>query len=446
MRVAIIGTGYVGLISGVCLADAGHDVTCVDLNSNIVEKLNSKVPTIFEEGLPALLKKVVQSCNFRATTQIDIALEGAEIVLVAVGTPSNNGAIDLSYIGEACRSIGNYIKTSDNFLSVIIKSTVVPGTTDTFVRRHLEEASGKTLGEFGLGMNPEFLREGNAIKDFRYPDRIVLGHEDSVTLDKLEELYSPWSVDKLSMSCRSAELVKYANNALLATQISVINEIANLSSKLGGINFSDVCAGVHADKRWSPILESGHRIKPDILTYLVPGCGFGGSCFPKDIQALRTQGMELGLDMQLLNAVLDVNDSQPNQVAAILDRMLGNLNGKKILVLGLAFKPGTDDVRESPSLKLVPDFLNRGAEVFAHDPIATEAFSDMLGSDFQGVSYVENWINILSSVEIVVLVTAWEEYLELANLNIQEKTLFDCRSIFAKEDLNVLNYFEIGNS
>lgn len=445
MRVAVIGTGYVGLISGVCLADEGHVVTCVDLNENIVEKLNAETPTIYEEGLPGLLKKVVRSGNFRASNQLDVALETAEIVLVAVGTPSDEGSIDLSFIGEACKSIGNYIKKSDNFLSVIIKSTVVPGTTDTFVKGILEESSGKKLGEFGLGMNPEFLREGSAIRDFSRPDRIVLGYEDSETLSRLEELYSPWNVDKLSMSSRSAELVKYANNTLLATQISVMNEIANLSSKLGGINFSDVCAGVHSDKRWSPILDSGLRIKPEILSYLVPGCGFGGSCFPKDVQALRTQGVKLGLNMQLLNAVLDVNERQADQVASILERELGNLSNKKVLILGLSFKPGTDDVRESPSLKLVPNFVSRGATVFAHDPIAIEAFSYMLGSDFEGISFVEKWKEVIPTVDVIVLTTGWEEYLELANLDIAGKTVFDCRSFLIKNDLNALNYFEIGS-
>ncbi|MDA9816413.1 UDP-glucose/GDP-mannose dehydrogenase family protein [Alphaproteobacteria bacterium] len=445
MRVAVIGTGYVGLISGVCLADVGHEVTCVDLNANVVEKLNAEIPTIHEEGLPELIKKVVRSGNFRATDQIDMALEAAEIVLVAVGTPSNQGAIDLSFIGQACKSIGSYIQKSEKFLSVVIKSTVIPGTTDTFVKRQLEKASGKKLGEFGLGMNPEFLREGSAIRDFANPDRIVLGYEDSETLNKLKELYSSWNVDKLSMSSRSAELVKYANNALLATQISVINEIANLSSKLGGINFSDVCAGVHSDKRWSPILESGHRIKPEILTYLVPGCGFGGSCFPKDVQALRTQGVKLGLNMQLLNAVLDVNERQTAQVASILERKLGSLLGKRILILGLSFKPGTDDVRESPSLRLIPDFVTRGATVFAHDPVAIEPFRDMLGSNFEGASFVENWENIIPKIDVIVLATAWEEYLRLAKLDIAGKTVFDCRSYLIEKNLDVLNYFEIGS-
>lgn len=445
MRIAVIGTGYVGLISGVCLADVGHDVTCVDLNANIVEKLNAQIPTIYEEGLPALLEKVVQAGNFRATGQIDIALDGADIVLVAVGTPSTDGAIDLSFIAEACKSIGDYIRTSDHFISVIIKSTVVPGTTDTFVRQHLEEASGKKLGGFGLGMNPEFLREGSAIRDFTHPDRIVFGHEDLATLAKLEELYSPWDVDKLPMSCRSAELVKYANNALLATQISVMNEIANLSSKLGGIDFTDVCAGVHSDKRWSPITDSGGRIRPDILTYLVPGCGFGGSCFPKDVQALRTQGVTLGVNMQLLNAVLDVNERQADQVASILEEKLGSLFCRKIMILGLSFKPGTDDIRESPSLKLVPDFVRRGATVFVHDPIAMELFRDMLDSDLKDVSYIEDWRNIIPKVDVVVLVTAWDEYLGLAQLDMTGKTVFDCRSFLSRKDLNALNYFEIGS-
>ena len=446
MKIAVIGTGYVGLISGVCLAKVGHHVTCVDLNKSIVERLNSAVPTIYEEGLPELLEEVVHSGNFVVTEKIEMALENAELVLVAVGTPSANDAIDLSFIGAACRSIGQFIKDCDRFISIVIKSTVIPGTTDTFVKESLEKASGKKLGEFGLGMNPEFLREGKAIDDFSKPDRIVLGYEDPKTLNLLQELYRSWECEKLSMNSRSAELVKYANNALLATQISTINELANLSSSLGGVNFESVCRGVHLDKRWSPTLDSQERIYPEILSYLVPGCGFGGSCFPKDVQALRSQGQTLGLDMNVLNAVLDVNDQQPYQVSSILKRKLGVLLGKEILILGLSFKPGTDDIRESPALKIIPDLLTQGARLVAHDPIAAPQFRESLGCDSESLLYTDNWIKAVGAAEVIVLVTAWDEYLELSELDISHKTVFDCRDLFKNQSLIVDNYLKFGNT
>jgi len=249
MKLAIVGTGYVGLVSAVCLAAKGHSVICVDKSDAVVATLNAGNPHIFEIGLPELLGEVLAAKRFTVTQDLIAALDQVELVIVAVGTPSKDGIIDLSFIKEVSREIGAYLKNRDRHISVVIKSTVVPGTTDTVVKRTIEEASGKTFPAFGLGMNPEFLREGDAISDFANPDRIVLGHEDEHTLALLEELYAGWEVDKVRVNTRTAEMIKYANNALLATQISAINEIANLSAALGGIDVMDVVAGVHADKR-----------------------------------------------------------------------------------------------------------------------------------------------------------------------------------------------------
>ena len=344
----VVGTGYVGLVSGVCLAAKGHYVTCVDINPNVVAKLNKGVPHIYECGLEELLKDSLNARQFSATTDLHAGLKTADLVIIAVGTPTRDGVIDLTYVREAARSIGAYMKATGRSLAVVVKSTVVPGTTDTVVKQEIEAALGLKFPAFGLGMNPEFLREGEAIVDFMEPDRIVLGHEDNRTLALLEELYAPWSCDKVRVNTRTAELIKYANNALLATQISAINEIANLSAAVGGIDIMDVVRGVALDKRWSPVVD-GKRVSPPILDYLIPGCGFGGSCFPKDVKALRSQGRNLGLEMSLLNSVLEVNDAQPDQVVRILESHLGDLAGRRVLVLGLAFKPGTDDVRESAS-------------------------------------------------------------------------------------------------
>jgi UDPglucose 6-dehydrogenase/GDP-mannose 6-dehydrogenase len=443
MRVAVIGTGYVGLVSGVCLAAKGHQVTCVDLNPAIVDKLNKGEPHIYERGLPELLKDVRSKGLIAATTDLKSALDSSELVLIAVGTPSKDGVIDLTLVKEVARSIGAYLRNTDRHISIVVKSTVVPGTTDTVVRQAIEAASGKSFPAFGLGMNPEFLREGEAIEDFMQPDRIVFGHEDPQTLKRLEELYAPWKVDKLAVNTRTAELIKYANNALLATQISAINEIANLATAIGGIDAMDVVKGVHLDKRWNPITAEGGRIAPQILNYLIPGCGFGGSCFPKDVQALRSLGEQHGLPMQMANAVLDVNDAQPGQVQEILDRDLGSLAGKKILLLGLAFKPDTDDVRESASLKIVGRLMKAGALIVAHDPIAAENFRKALDGAAR-ITLVEDWRAEIKDAAAVIVATKWKDYEALAEIDLGGKILVDARRMFKPAQVKGAVYRSIG--
>jgi UDPglucose 6-dehydrogenase/GDP-mannose 6-dehydrogenase len=443
MNIVVVGTGYVGLISGVCLAAKGHRVACVDVDPAVVSKLNSGAPHIYERGLEPLLCEVLAEKRFSATCDLAVALDTAELALIAVGTPSVNDVIDLRYIRQVARDIGTYLKTCDRHLSIVVKSTVVPGTTDTVVRKEIEAASDKSWPEFGLGMNPEFLREGDAIEDFMEPDRIILGHEDARTLERLEALYAPWNCDKVRVNTRTAEMIKYANNVLLATQISAANEIANLSAAVGEIDALDVMRGVHLDKRWSPITGNG-RVFPVILTYLVPGCGFGGSCFPKDVQALRSLGEQYGLKMDMLNAVLAVNDAQPGQVTIILKRRLGDLGGRRCLVLGLAFKPGTDDVRESSSLKIVTNLIAEGADVAAHDPVATDNFRRALGELAAQVVFVEDWRSCLKDAEVLIVATKWDEYKELEGWDLGGKIVIDARRLLEPTALKGADYLSIG--
>jgi UDPglucose 6-dehydrogenase/GDP-mannose 6-dehydrogenase len=386
--------------------------------------------------LPELLRQVLREKRFRATLSADEALKEASLVLVAVGTPSREGKIDLSHVAGAAEQLGQWLKRSQRFVAVVIKSTVVPGTTDTFVRQRLESSSGKTLGQFGLGMNPEFLREGNAVEDFMNPDRIVLGHEESQTLELLREAYRPWSCEKLEVNTRTAEMIKYANNCLLATLISASNELANLCSEIGNIDALQVMAGVHLDKRWNPTDAAGRRVNPSILTYLLPGCGFGGSCFPKDVQALRTLGREHGLAMSLLQAVLDINERQPGQVIALLEKKLPPLKGKRILVLGLAFKPDTDDVRESASLAIIEHLAARGCQVVAHDPVAASNAQQALPK--VPFATVPDWRSEVCAADAVVVATKWPEYLELRSPALAKamagKVLVDARRMFGPED------------
>jgi UDPglucose 6-dehydrogenase/GDP-mannose 6-dehydrogenase len=435
MKICIIGTGYVGLVTGVCLAAKGHQVVCVDKDGLIVERLNEGEPHFYEDGLASLLQAERQTGRFCATTNLLDGLTDAEIVMIAVGTPSLEGRIDLTSIRDVAREIGRYIGQIDHHISVVVKSTVLPTTTDSVVKGDIEAASGKRFPEFGLGMNPEFLREGCAIADFMEPDRIVLGYEDQTTLDRLQRLYAPWRAEKLAIPTRTAELLKYANNTMLACQISAMNEIANLAASIGDIDIMDVVAGITLDKRWNPILADGKRAAPQILSYLVPGCGFGGSCFPKDVQALRSQGEALGLPMRMLNAVLDVNDAQPDQVATILRRELGDLKDRVVLLLGLAFKPGTDDARESASLKISEKLLLDGCRVKAHDPKATENFQRLAGPSSPAFSFTPDWQSEVAAAEIIIIATAWPEYHDILSHDLAGKTLFDGRRMFTADQL-----------
>jgi UDPglucose 6-dehydrogenase/GDP-mannose 6-dehydrogenase len=446
MKIGVIGAGYVGLVSGVCLASKGHQVCCLEIRRGVVDLLNEGMPTIHEEGLPELLSKVVKGKTFSAAMASPEALEGCSLILLAVGTPCTDGEINLKHVEDAVMLCANYIKISSTFVSVVVKSTVIPGTTDDFVRNLLEKVSGKKLGEFGLGMNPEFLREGFAIQDFMDPDRIVFGHEDPATLELLKELYSSWVCDKISVNTRTAEMIKYANNCLLATQISAVNELANLATALGGVDIDDVMKGVHLDRRWNPLLQNGVRLNPGILSYLLAGCGFGGSCFPKDVQALRTLGRQKGTPMRVLQAVLDINEKQPLEVVSMLQDALKGVKGRSILLLGLAFKPGTEDLRESAAVKIAKALDSAGALVSAHDPAAGKnARIEFTGT---GVQVLSDWISWLPKAEAVVVATAWPEYQQLADSSqsdsIRGKVIVDARRMFQPSSFSNSNYLCIG--
>ncbi|GGI05374.1 UDP-glucose dehydrogenase family protein [Egicoccus halophilus] len=412
MRVSIVGTGYVGLVSGVCLAHVGHDVVCVDLDEAKVERINAGQSPIHEDGLPELLAGVVGT-RFRATTDLADAVRDTEVTILAVGTPFGEDRIDLGQIEEAARQVGKVVAELDRYHVVAVKSTVVPGTTEDVVGPALEAASGRRVGaEIGLAMNPEFLREGVAVQDFLEPDRIVLGGVDERTLDTMAALYAVFDdTPVLRVDPRTAEMIKYTANALLATLISFSNEVGNLSGELG-VDVVDVLEGVHLDRRFSPVVD-GTRVRPVMLTYLAAGCGFGGSCFPKDVKALVAHGRSTDASMDLLEAVLAVNARQPLQLLERLEHHVAPA-GSRVAVLGAAFKPGTDDVRESPTLTIVPELVARGAEVVVHDPIATGPAQAVLGTD--GVAYTTELATALDGADAVLLVTSWPEYRDVPEL------------------------------
>jgi UDPglucose 6-dehydrogenase/GDP-mannose 6-dehydrogenase len=444
MNVAVIGTGYVGLVSGVCLSDYGHQVICVDMDAAKVDKINQGKAPIYEKGLELLLKKNI-GVNLVATTDLKSAVQKSDISLIAVGTPFDGEKIDLCFIETVSRQIGSSLAETSHYHVVVVKSTVVPGTTDSIVLPFLEEASGKKAGvDFGVGMNPEFLREGEAVDDFFYPDRIVMGAIDERSKRVLAELYSPFKeVDKLFTNTRTAEMIKYTANSLLATMISFSNEIANLCSSVGGIDVTEVMQGVHLDKRLSPILPEGKRIVPSFTTYIEAGCGFGGSCFPKDVKALIAHGKTFGNPMQLLDAVIQVNQLQPNQIITRLKKHFPILKDVLVAVLGLAFKPGTDDMRESPAIPIIKQLLAEHARIKAFDPVATAAAQELFSGD--EIQYCEAISETIVQTDAVLLLTRWEEFTVLPDiLNDMDNPplLIDGRRMLDKD--KVLRYEGIG--
>jgi len=414
MRISVIGTGYVGLVSGVCFAELGHDCICVDVDQSKVSRINAGVPPIHENDLEAMLKRLVGR-RLTATTDLRTAVMSSDITFIAVGTPFDGQHIDLTYVREVAREIGAALGEKSGYHVVVVKSTVVPGTTDKVVLPLLEEASGKHAGhDFGVGMNPEFLTEGVAIDDFMNPDRIVIGGNDERAVAMQRQVYSSFrNVPVLVTNNSTAEMIKYASNSVLATMISFSNEIANLCSALGGIDVAEVMKGVHLARYFTTSLNDGSRVKAPITSFLWAGCGYGGSCLPKDTKALSAHGAAHGQPMPLLDAVIRTNSEQPARLIKILERHFPNLAGVRVAVLGLAFKEDTDDMRESPAMPIVRMLLERGSRVVAYDPIAVPLAKPLLPDT---VSYAESLGAAVTGAEAVVLLTRWKEFERLPQL------------------------------
>ncbi|MBL8513040.1 MAG: UDP-glucose/GDP-mannose dehydrogenase family protein, partial [Betaproteobacteria bacterium] len=371
MRVSVIGTGYVGLVSGVCFAEIGHDCVCVDVDESKVRRINAGEPPIHENGLEAMLKRLI-GVRLHASTDLKSAVLESDITFIAVGTPFDGQHIDLTYVREVARQIGIALREKDGYHVVVVKSTVVPGTTDKVVMPILEEASQKRAGvHFGVGMNPEFLTEGIAISDFMKPDRIVIGGSDERAVAAQREVYASFAdIPVLVTNNATAEMIKYTSNSVLATMISFSNEMANVCSALGGIDAAEVMRGVHLARYFTTTLDDGRRVKAPITSFLWAGCGYGGSCLPKDTKALSAHGAAHGQAMPLLDAVIETNVGQPPRLVAILEKHFPELRGVHVAVLGLAFKEDTDDMRESPSITIIRMLCDRGARITAYDPIA----------------------------------------------------------------------------
>jgi len=408
MRISIVGSGYVGLVTGIGFAELGNEVIFVDIDKTKIESINSLKPPIYEAGLEELMEK--NSGKFYATDDYLEAIANSEITFICVGTPSrDDGSIDLRYIESASKEIGKALANKDDFHVVVVKSTVIPGTTEGVVKPIIEEKSGKRAFEdFGLAMNPEFLREGNAVEDFFNPDRIVVGVEDDRTRSILEELYSSFSCPKMFTDIKTAEMIKYTANAFLATKISFANEIGNICKRLG-IDVYEVFKGVGLD----------HRINP---AFFRAGIGFGGSCFPKDVKALIRKAEELGEEPRILKAVIEVNERQPLKLIELLKSHVPDLANRKIGVLGLAFKPDTDDIRESRAVPIVEALLKEGAKVIAYDPKAMDTFAKM----FPQIEYANSAEDVIAKSDAVLIVTEWKEF---EKLDYSGKIVIDGRRI-----------------
>jgi len=394
MRISVIGAGYVGLVTAAALASKGHNVIVVDTNPTKVAMINHKESPIFEEGLDDMVSSCIESKLLEATGNYEEIL-ATDITLICVSTPSNSdGSMNLSYIRESARDIGKMLGAKNARHAVVVRSTVLPGTTKGIIIPAIEQYSGKKANiNFDIAVNPEFLQEGKALHGFFNPDRIIIGEEEQRAGDMVEKLYKGISAPIIRMGITTAEMIKFTSNAFLATKISFINEIGNICKKLG-VDVYDVVKGVGVDYR-----IGGH--------FLRAGIGFGGSCLPKDVKAMVHASRDLGYRPLILESVLEVNENQILNMLQMVEEKLGDLEGKKICVFGLAFKPNTDDIRNAPALELIKLLIQKGATVKAYDPLAMTKARSVLSNE---VKYSSNAEEAVSDCDCILVLTEWDEF------------------------------------
>jgi UDPglucose 6-dehydrogenase len=438
LKITVIGTGYVGLVSGTCLAEVGNDVLCLDLDAEKIRILNAGGMPIHEPGLLEMVARNRAAGRLRFTTDVAEAVAHGLLQFIAVGTPPDeDGSADLQYVVAAARSIGRHM---DAYKVVVDKSTVPVGTADKVRTAVAEELAARGLKtEFSVVSNPEFLKEGAAVEDFMRPDRIIVGAEEARAIELMRQLYAPFqrSHERLIvMDVRSAELTKYAANAMLATRISFMNELANLAEKLGA-DIEQVRQGIGSDPR------IGYQ-------FLYPGCGYGGSCFPKDVQALNRTARDAGGELRVLEAVEVANEFQKGVLGRKIVRRFGeDLSGRSFALWGLAFKPNTDDMREAPSRRVIADLLARGACVCAYDPVAMDEARRVFGAEPR-IAYAESPMAALDGVDALVIVTEWKEFrspdFEDMKRRLKAPLVFDGRNLYDPAQMRAagIEYHAIG--
>ena len=436
MKVTIVGTGYVGLVTGACFAEVGIDVTCVDIDENKINNLKNGIIPIYEPGLEEIVERNVSNGRLHFSTKLSETLDGCEVLFSAVGTPPDeDGSADLSYVLGVAREVGQHI---NDYILVVTKSTVPVGTAELVKKAMREELEKRGVQiPFDVASNPEFLKEGAAVDDFLKPDRIVVGIESQKAEDLMRKLYKPFTLNGhpvIFMDIPSAEMTKYAANAMLATRISFMNDIANLCEVMGA-DVNMVRKGIGSDPRIGP-------------KFLYPGVGYGGSCFPKDVKAIIKSAHGNGYEMRVLQAVEEVNDDQKSVLFNKVNRYFqGNLSGKTIAIWGLSFKPETDDMREAPSLVLIRKFIEAGCEIKAYDPVAVHETRRKIGDV---IIYSKDKYEALHGADCLLLVTEWKEFRvpDLAQMKklLNNNVIFDGRNIYEAQEMREagFEYFGIG--
>lgn len=429
MKISVIGTGYVGLVTGVCLSEVGHEITCLDIDPRKVDKLNSGESPIYEPGLDEMMERNIDAGRLSFTTSYQDALKDREVVIIAVGTPqAADGSAELTYLNNACKSIAEHMT---NDLVVVTKSTVPVGTNE-HVKAVIEEHKQED-DKVSVISNPEFLREGSAIHDTFHGDRIVIGGEDEASVQTVKSIFEPLNIPMLITDLRSAEMIKYASNAFLATKISFINELGNLCERIGA-NIESVSEGMGMDTRIGD-------------NFLKAGVGYGGSCFPKDTTALQSIGKSVGYDLSIIDSVIGTNNRQQRIIVDKIKKVFPDLYGKKVAVLGLAFKPNTDDMRDAPSIKVIRELVDAGADVYAYDPIASENAKVYLPG---ATIYTASIDDTIEAVDFSVIMTDWQEIKDYSLQSFQDKmnnpVIFDGRNCYSLEDAKAsgVEYHSIG--
>ncbi|SDW45255.1 UDPglucose 6-dehydrogenase [Lutibacter oricola] len=438
MKIVVVGSGYVGLVSGTCFSEMGNKVTCVDIDIEKVEKLKKGIIPIYEPGLEPMVLKNVKNGNLKITTSLPEAIKDAVIVFIAVGTPMGlDGSADLQYVLSVAKEIGQSMQKR---LIIVDKSTVPIGTADKVKATIQAELDKRNLDlEFDVVSNPEFLKEGAAIQDFMKPDRVVIGAESDYAMETMRQLYAPFCMNHdrfIGMDIKSAEMTKYAANAMLATKISFMNEIANICERVGA-DANQVRIGIGSDARIG-------------YSFIYPGCGYGGSCFPKDVKALKKIAEEFNYDAKVITAVEEVNDAQKFVIAEKVVKRFGeDLKGKTFGLWGLAFKPGTDDMREAPAIYVVKELVKRGAKIKAYDPKAIEEAKEFYLKDV-AVEYVDSKYKAIENTDALILLTEWKEFrspdFEEIKMQLKSPIIFDGRNQYNifKLDEKGFEYYQIG--
>ncbi|SFV63613.1 UDP-glucose dehydrogenase [hydrothermal vent metagenome] len=439
MKISVIGTGYVGLVSGACFAQMGNSVICVDIDEKKIENLKNGIIPIYEPLLEEMVVENYKKKSLQFTTNIQEAIENSNITFIAVGTPmGEDGSADLQYVLAVAKSIGELMQ---NDMIIVDKSTVPVGTAEKVSKVIQDELDKRGINlSFSVVSNPEFLKEGAAIKDFMHPDRVVIGADNDEAMEIMHSLYSPFMKTRdrfIGMDIKSAEMTKYTANAMLATKISFMNEIANICERVGA-DVNKVRNGIGSDSRIG-------------YSFIYPGCGYGGSCFPKDVQALAKTSKDYGYTPRILDAVEAVNNAQKSVVSnMVIDKFGENLNGKTFGIWGLAFKPETDDMREASSLTIISELTDRGAKIVAYDPKAMREAKEYYLKDNNSINYVDSKYDAVKNADAMILVTEWQEFRspdfdEIKKL-LKNPIFFDGRNQFDKDRMNKIGfeYFQIG--